>query len=150
MKDFLIRFLSYNDDANCRVIEAIQAAGSHSERVGQIFSHVLNAHRVWNTRIGGVSPSGGVWEVHPVEQWSRLNADNFGRSVEILESTPTAQVIDYKDIAGNPHRSTVDEIVTHIVNHSTYHRGQLAILLGQEDKKPPATDFIVYARDARK
>ena len=35
----------------------------------------------------------------------------------------------------------------HVVNHSSYHRGQMALLLGQEGKSPPATDYIFYLRE---
>ncbi|MBI3466927.1 MAG: hypothetical protein HY000_28265 [Planctomycetes bacterium] len=46
------------------------------------------------------------------------------------------------------YRNTVCDILIHVVNHSSYHRGQLAILLGQEEKTPPVTDYIAYLRDA--
>jgi uncharacterized damage-inducible protein DinB len=39
------------------------------------------------------------------------------------------------------------DLIRHVVNHSTYHRGQLATQLRQLGQIPPATDFIVYRRE---
>jgi uncharacterized damage-inducible protein DinB len=37
----------------------------------------------------------------------------------------------------------------HLLNHSTYHRGQVAAMLRQNGEKPPSTDLIRYYREAR-
>lgn len=149
MEQVLRELLAYNDDANRRFIETIRQAKPSSERVAVIFSHILNAHTIWNTRIGGVSPEGGVWTVHPVDAWEERNRANFQRTREILDSDSLVRVVAYRDSRGNPYENQVGEILLHVFNHSTYHRGQLAILLGQESKTPPVTDFIVYLRDAK-
>ncbi len=52
----------------------------------------------------------------------------------------------YGDRAGNPHRSTFREMIQHVVNHATYHRGQLATLFRQVGVIPPSTDLIKYTR----
>ena len=148
MKNFLIRFLTYNDEANRRFIHTIRLARPEAKRIDKIFSHVLNAHRIWNTRIGGVSPTSGVWDEHPNDRWVSLNQENFAQSLRIVESQPLDRIIDYRDTKGNHYQNTVLDILTHVVNHSSYHRGQLAILLGQEEKEPPVTDFIAYVREA--
>ncbi|MBI3466928.1 MAG: hypothetical protein HY000_28270 [Planctomycetes bacterium] len=101
MRDVLKQLLTYNDNANCRFIETIRAAEPSSERIITIFSHILNAHRIWNTRIGGVSPTSGVWELHSVERWSDLNCENFDRSKEIIESEALDRMIEYRDTKGN-------------------------------------------------
>lgn len=150
MRNFLTRFLTYNDEANRRFIDAIDSARPKAERIDRVFSHILNAHRIWHTRIGGVSPTGGVWDVHPRKQWVSLNQENFTRSLEILATHPIDRMIDYKDTKGNEHHNTVLDILFHVVNHSSYHRGQLAILLGNEEHTPPVTDFIAYVRDAER
>lgn len=37
-------------------------------------------------------------------------------------------------------------LVQHVVNHSTYHRGQAATQLRQLGRTPPSTDFTRYLR----
>ena len=49
---------------------------------------------------------------------------------------------------GEPHRSTVREIVAHVALHGSYHRGQIALLVREGGGTPLPTDFIVWARGA--
>lgn len=147
MSDVLHRLLTYNLEANRRYIDILRHSPPAAERVGSIFSHILNAHRIWNCRLGAIAAPVGVWDLHVPEQWDDLNRRNFADSTSLLESRALDQIIDYKDTKGNPHQSTIEDILLHVVNHSTYHRGQLAILLGQETKQPPVTDFIAWARE---
>ena len=44
---------------------------------------------------------------------------------------------------------TLAELVQHILNHSTYHRGQVALLLRQIGHRPPSTDFRLFLTEAR-
>jgi uncharacterized damage-inducible protein DinB len=45
-------------------------------------------------------------------------------------------------------RVSLASLMQHLVNHSTYHRGQIALMLRQLDAVPPATDFVVFLREA--
>lgn len=149
MKDFLRRFLTYNDEANRRFIDTIQRTRPNAERIDLIVSHIVNAHHIWNTRIGGTSLAGGVWDVRAADRWSDLNQENFAQSLDIVESQSLDRIVDYKDTRGNVYRNSVFDILVHVVNHSSYHRGQLAILLGHEKMQPPVTDFIAYVREMK-
>jgi uncharacterized damage-inducible protein DinB len=48
----------------------------------------------------------------------------------------------------HPHFGTLDtsyaELVTHIANHGTYHRGQVSAILNQQGQKGFPTDYIFY------
>ena len=147
MKDVLKQLLTYNEEANRRFIDAVLSAGPVGERVGVILSHILNAHHFWNARVGGISPTGDPREVRPVETWVGTNAENHRRRRELLGSEEVERVVEYRDTKGNSHRNRVRDIFLHVVNHSSYHRGQLALLLGQEQTRPPSTDYIFYLRE---
>ncbi len=147
MQAMLKQLYAYNDTANRRFIETFLAVQPTAERISSVFSHILNAHRIWIARIGGSTPAGGTFGVIPVEQWASVNTENLGQTMQILEAQDLGRLVDYRDLKGNPHQSRLHDILFHVINHSTYHRGQLAILLGQESKTPPVTDYIVYARE---
>jgi uncharacterized damage-inducible protein DinB len=146
LKDVLKQLLTYNDEANRRFIEVVLVA-QPADRVGAIFSHVLNAHQIWNARVGGAGSTDDPRQVRLAEAWAELNAENYRRSLELLQSEDVERVVEYRDTKGNSHRSRVRDSFLHVVNHSSYHRGQLALLLGQEQKAPPATDYILYVRE---
>ena len=49
-------------------------------------------------------------------------------------------------MAGDPFLDNLTDILTHLVNHSTYHRGQITQLLRRPGMTPPGTDYILFAR----
>ena len=77
----------------------------------------------------------------PLEQDIRafvngLGADGLVRSLE------------YRSLAGQPATSQFWEMILHVVNHGTYHRGQIATFLRQIGSTPAqSTDMIVFFRE---
>jgi uncharacterized damage-inducible protein DinB len=54
--------------------------------------------------------------------------------------------ITYTNTHGQTFTQPLQDLLFHILNHSTYHRGQLAQLLRQQGFTPPATDFVYFNR----
>ena len=57
-----------------------------------------------------------------------------------------ARTIVYHDLRGAERRSLASEIVMHVVNHATLHRGQVMSMLRQQGIAPPQTDLITFYR----
>jgi uncharacterized damage-inducible protein DinB len=74
-------------------------------------------------------------------QWADLAA--LWTDVEL------AQVLEYKDLRGAPRDSKLEEIVMHVVNHATLHRGQVLGMLRQLGVVPPQTDLITFYREQK-
>ena len=56
-------------------------------------------------------------------------------------------VFAYQNSKKEQFKQPVYEVMLHVFNHSTYHRGQLVTMLRQLGvEKIPQTDFIVYCR----
>lgn len=53
----------------------------------------------------------------------------------------------YRTSQGVQYENRIDEILFHLFNHSTYHRGQVVTLLKKEGFTPPVTDYIMLKRD---
>jgi uncharacterized damage-inducible protein DinB len=69
--------------------------------------------------------------------WSdRLTEPEFERKVH------------FEFVGGGEGGMTCAEIVMHLVNHTTYHRGYVADMLYQVPSNPPTTDLTVFLRDA--
>lgn len=59
------------------------------------------------------------------------------------------EAVSFTYIGGGDGRMTRGEILLHIVNHTSYHRGFAADLFFQIPARPPTTDLTVFLRDAR-
>jgi uncharacterized damage-inducible protein DinB len=81
-----------------------------------------------------------------MEKWRKRSAD-FVTHFQHQPSDYVNRLIEYKTIKGETFATRAGEIALHVVNHSTFHRGQMITILrelGQENL--PATDFIFYTR----
>ncbi|MBC7833628.1 MAG: DinB family protein [Phycisphaerales bacterium] len=154
---------AYEVWAGGRYGEALSAARTHLERDGvaaeaapfvravEIFSHIQAARRVWLWRIGTAQrPEDGVFPVWPLGKALAEHAamdEQWGAYMNALTPAHLEVNIDYRNMEGIAYTNTVSDIITHVINHSSYHRGQLARLLAESGLKPPVTDFIVFARE---
>ncbi|HQQ96828.1 MAG TPA: DinB family protein [Cyclobacteriaceae bacterium] len=120
--------------------------GRDIEKAIQLFSHILDAHHIWVSRINGVKNKIAVWEVLPVGRFGEVITDNFNQTMTILERVDLSTIVAYTNTQGNSYKNTVQDILLHVVNHTTYHRGQVAMELRKAGIAPPITDYIAYKR----
>jgi len=150
MIPFFIDKFEYNHKSNQLLISGIEKTpASYKERVQRLIGHTLNAQNIWNHRILGSPPTQLVWDTFGIERLSMLNEENHQQSIEIVRSHDLNDVIDYTSSTGEVFRSTISEILFHIINHSTYHRGQLMTTLKQNSVVPIPTDYIFYNRSCK-
>jgi len=110
-------------------------------------THVFGADRVWLARIEGKPQERPEGYDLP-----RLSADwavLYGRWkqwADELTDESLQERLSYTDLKGNPWVSPVCQIVLHVVNHGTHHRGQVAGFLRALGRTPPALYLIAYYR----
>ncbi|WP_406825354.1 DinB family protein [Pedobacter sp. KACC 23697] len=139
--------IKYTELADRRVIETFKQATVELPDAERLFSHVLNAQHIWAYRISGQKPKYGVWDIHPKEKFESLSLENFKQIKVALNNHPLDQRIIYSNSRGDQFENRVDEILFHLFNHSTYHRGQVATLFKKAGFIPPVTDYIMLKRD---
>lgn len=115
--------------------------------------HTFAGDRVWYRRVRGIPYTSFIddddrslealiprWkEVHLA--WQQLIAEETDESVE--------RKISYRDLKGNPYETPLWQIVLHVVNHATHHRGQVSGFLRAMGHTPPPLDLIFYYRELR-
>ncbi|MEO5926657.1 MAG: DinB family protein [Bryobacteraceae bacterium] len=122
-------------------------AVSHGSIAGTL-AHIYLADRVWLERITQANVP-LVWDAslsEAAEAWPGIQQGWEGWADSVTDAELDRSV-SYKSIAGNVGQNKAGEIVTHVVNHATLHRGQVVGMLRQLGIKPPATDFIYYLRE---
>jgi len=131
------------------VLESLRAARNPPAKAIEVYCHVLGAEHVWMSRINGERPKLEVWPKLTLEQCDEIASANHESFRELVgELTPAAlsREIAYRNSAGLSFVSTLEDILTHVALHGSYHRGQIASSLRAGGETPVATDFIVFAR----
>ena len=70
------------------------------------------------------------------------------RYAEEMSDRLGEEVVDFTFIGGGEGAMSRSDILLHVVNHTTYHRGHIAAMMYQIPAKPPTTDLPVFLRNA--
>ena len=65
-----------------------------------------------------------------------------------LPETKQEEVVSFRFIGGGPGAMTRRDILLHVANHGTYHRGNVASMMYQAGTAPPTTDLPVFLNRA--
>jgi uncharacterized damage-inducible protein DinB len=109
------------------------------------FQHIYYADRVWLARLehGPIQfedPAPGPSLADLDRLWWPLLDRLAARAGEYEPDTE----LPIKWYTGAYHSLKVYRILEHVVNHGTYHRGQIAAMLRQSGHTPPSTDLLFY------
>jgi uncharacterized damage-inducible protein DinB len=148
----------FNSWANRRVLEACSALTceqfvrdlrSSFPSVRDTLAHILWSEGVWLDRLNGRSPKRHAFATPPAalseieSAWSPIEGGLL-RIVNSLSADDVDRKIEYLNWQGNRYAYSVGNILKHVVNHGSYHRGQVATMLRQLSAKPVSTDFLHY------
>ena len=154
------RLYDYNSWANERVLESLRPIGqevftsnkqaSHGSIRG-IVAHIAGAEWIWLQRWNGSSPGSLLPEAEfetPEIAVQRLRKTD--RDLQEFTSQLTQADLDasrgYKTMEGKAYSNVLSDMLLHVANHSSYHRGQITTLLRQSGAVPQSTDFILFIR----
>lgn len=154
---------AFNAWANALFLEAcaeldeerfLRPLGSSYESLRDTLAHIMAGEKIWVARWKGESPRSLLDpKEFPTfdslrERWTEVERelDEFAQSVtdERLE-----EVVAYTNTRGELWSYPLGQMMQHVVNHSSYHRGQAATLLRQLGAKAPATDYLIYFDEKR-
>lgn len=151
--DHYRRLQQYEAWASGRLLEALATARPYEPaliRARGIFAHVQKARALWLWRLGaGEKPA---WEMFPDWPTDRCRSEAsvmdhaWSRFLDSLNGEGLQRRVSYPSLDGTGYSSLVHEILSHVYNHSTYHRGQIAMLLVQAGGQAPGTDMVIFTR----
>ena len=149
MLKHLRRQFVYEEWANREVLSAVRSNPDANARPLQLMAHILSAQRLWLERLTQQTQSLPVWPKFDLAE-CETQAAKLGRLWrEYFENLPPSllsQMISYKNTKGEPWTDSVQDILTHVLMHSAYHRGQIASQMRASGQTPASTDFIHAVR----
>src|SRR5438876_87222 len=141
-----IRLLwDYTDWADARAFEAVSKLtaeqyakdlGSSHKSVRDTMVHLVSAQWIWLSRWKGTSPK-AMWttEAYPAlaalkDRWAALHQEIEAFVSSQTEASLSGDLV-YQNTKGETLKYPLGALLLHMVNHSTYHRGQVTTLLRQ-------------------
>lgn len=120
-----------------------------------LLNHVFGVERLWCDRWNGIVPKGipsfpatyGGRDYR--DAWNAIKPDQK-HYIDALTPERIAGDITYVNIKGETWTYPLLHILTHVVNHGTYHRGQIAQLLRDLGRTAPGTDFLLFGDVGKK
>ncbi len=114
-------------------------------------AHVFAADRVWLARIQGNPPvnfiSAEDRQLSVLQkEWPALQERWKQWAAKLTDQNVQAKIA-YRDLKGNSWEQPVWQILLHVVNHGTHHRGQVSGFLRAMGHNPPALDLIAFYRE---
>ncbi len=151
--------LDYTTWASARLLEAAGTLspeelardfGTADKSVVGSLAHVYAADRIWMVRIEGKPPVPFITQEDRDlavlnRDWPAL-LDAWKQWAAGLTDESLATMASYKDLKGNAYTTPYWQIILHVVNHGTHHRGQVSGFLRAMGHIPPPLDLMAYYR----
>lgn len=141
MRDWLIQGFEYDQWANDRWAPILNGELSNHEAAQRAWAHHLFCCKIWYERTMGEIDLPDL----PENVHEALTAMNIAWRELLAISDPTAFVA-FQTLSGEHCFLMVEEIARHVVNHGTYHRGELRTYAVQEGIEFPDTDYALWRR----
>jgi len=159
--DEMRELVAYTEWATAKLLEALRLVPDAARRrrddsaFGSLhgtFAHIVGAEWVWLERWNGrapATPAAWVGEASFDGLVQHLDEIQRGRAAYLsaLKPTDLAAPIAYRTFAGMEAANPIGDLIKHVVNHGSYHRGQLSMQLRQLGAKAPSTDYIAWLRE---
>ena len=114
--------------------------------------HILGAEWLWLERWHGRMPAALPWAPNYPDhaavaaRWTEIERD-MRQFVAVLSQSDLDREQQVRTTAGGLYTQPLWQMMQHVVNHGSYHRGQVATMLRQLGAKPVAEDLILFYRE---
>src|SRR5450432_1344916 len=157
----MVSLYEYNAWADLRALEAASALskeqftkplGSSFSSVRDTLAHIYGAEWIWLERFQGRSPS-AIPDDADFAEIAKLKASwaafepTLSNFVRGLTQADLDRVMEYKTFKFGVYSNPLWQSMQHVVNHGTYHRGQITSMLRQLGAQPILTDLMHFYRE---
>ncbi len=158
----IIDLYRYNDWANNLLLHAATSLspeevnrdlGGSYKSVRDVIAHITSAEWAWLERWNGISPQSiPEWVAQDLSVLAGYLSDVQARRrlfLESLSDDALSSEVAFQFLSGAADHHPLSDLLIHVVDHSSYHRGQVASKLRQTGATPPPTGFIAFKSEQR-
>ena len=149
MIEHLKRLFAYDDWANREAVTALEQLATPPPRSVKFLAHIVSAERLWLERLRVEKQTCEVWPDFSVAQCKLEIADlgeRWKNYLASLKEEDLSRSLTYRNSQGESWSNAKQDILLHVILHSTYHRGQIATDMRAAGFNPVCSDFIHAVR----
>jgi uncharacterized damage-inducible protein DinB len=153
MQHKLVKHFEFEYWSNTMIINSLRTLKEKDERAITLFSHLLSSHCMWLSRVTKTAFTCTLFQERTLDECAQLMQENLTGWKQYLNDKTDADLLETIEFLSaweaNPskRKMTIEDAITHIINHSSYHRGQIvASIKGKVDTLPLST-YIMYASE---
>jgi len=130
----------------------LQQVGGSFGSVRNTLAHIMDVEWLYLERWHGRSPSAFPKAENYAnlsdmkKRWATIDS-SMNEFLRGLTPETLARDTEFRNIKGNLYRHPLWQVMQHVVNHGTYHRGQVTTLLRQLGATPQASDLLAFYRE---
>jgi uncharacterized damage-inducible protein DinB len=153
MKNKFIKQFEFEYWANELILNSLKKLKEKDDRAMLLFSHSLSSHSMWLSRVNKTDFTCTLFQERTLDECEQLMKENLegwkkylaDKSVGDLEAT--IEFMAAWEANPSKRKMSIEDALIHIINHSSYHRGQIvASIKGKVDELPFCT-YIMYASE---
>jgi len=152
------RWFDYEKDAHAKVLQSLESVPAERrsspefKKAAGLLAHIVAARRIWLTRFGVIPASGGsIFPENAIlgDVAKELGAvqERWSNYLSKITDAEIGRTFKYQSLDAGRFRNTIDDILTQLFGHSSYHRGQIAMLIRAAGGEPAVTDFVYWCRE---
>jgi uncharacterized damage-inducible protein DinB len=149
MLEYIRNLFVYDAWANSLALSSVREQGDAGPDARRILAHIFAAEEIWFARLLGDTPTLQPWTELSLDQCARRANElpkKWSEYLHALGSDELGDVVAYTNTKGEPFETRTVDILHHVIAHSAYHRGQVALQVRSAGLTPAATDYILYVR----
>lgn len=150
--EMILHLFKYNEWANRRAIDSLKDPANRNAKAVRALAHLLIAEKTWLARMTANQDTTGFdfWQGTTLDECEQLAEEvkrGFAEFFDGLTEQKLDAVATYKNSKGVEYQTSYRDILQHVLMHSTYHRGQVAMAVRAEGGMPPYTDYVAFVRE---
>jgi uncharacterized damage-inducible protein DinB len=138
---------------NTIILNSLKTLKEKDDSATLLFSHLLSSHCTWLSRVNKTEFTCVLFQERTLEECELLIKENliawqhYLTNKTDLDLQETIEFMSAWEANASKRKISVEDALTHIINHSSYHRGQIvASIKGKVDELPLST-YIMYVSE---
>ena len=146
----LIKQFEFEYWSNTTILNALKTLTQPDERALLLFSHLLSSHRMWWCRVTKTEINCTLFQERTLDECEKLMQENLANWKQYLQNKTekdVEQTIEFMAAwEANPSKRSIsiEDAITHLINHSSYHRGQIIASIKGKVAELPLSTYIMY------